>query len=176
MTEKEGNITELNFCITCNVYVSKSLRVCVKWLCVLISPTARLRHWSRDWFLPGFTALFLISLKKDTNMIVKMTHTYNYKVPHSHNNKIQTKYTMIVLPFNYYCVQHIISRHSGAFRSWLYSLCKILRMSTSKCRDTSLPYKLKASIFYVKFLFLCKTKTTPEGLTRKKNIQHSQHY
>ena len=101
-------------------------------------------------------------------MIVKMTHTYNYKVPHSHNNKIQTKYTIIVLPFNYFCVQYIISRHSGAFRSWLYSLCKILGMSTSKCRDTSLPYKLKASIFYVKFLFLCKTKTTPEGLTRKK--------
>ena len=100
-------------------------------------------------------------------MIVKMTHTYNYHVPHSHNNKSQMKYTMVLLLFNYHCVQYIISRHSGAFRSWLYSLCKILGMSTSEYRDISLSYKLKASIFYIKFLFLCKTKTTPGGLTRK---------
>lgn len=64
------------------------------------------------------------------------------------------KYITIVSPFNYYCVQYIISRHSGALRSWLYSLCKILGMRISDCRNTFLSYKLKASIFYIKFLFL----------------------
>lgn len=43
-----------------------------------------------------------------------------------------------------------------------YQPLKILGLSTSKYMDTSLCYKVKASIFYFKIpiLFLCKTKNS----------------
>lgn len=110
-------------------------------------------------------------------MIMTMTHTY--RVITKYHSHITTKAKRNLLQLFSLSTTTMYSTLQVSIGVHLRADCttsKILGMSISKYMDISLSYKVKTSIFYLKFLFLCKTKTELLKVKQGKNTPSSKHY